>query len=114
MNACSFPNALSTCDASYSHSRICPCISTATQPGNSGIVYFHMNVIFGGINQIPFYIVFNFFSCDINYVGLIKGPQGNCPAGTWTVAAKGRENTIWACCVDCPGGTSFCYDDCTW
>jgi len=43
----------------------------------------------------------------------ITMPRGICPLSTWEVPARGREDVSWTCCSECPGGGSFCYDDCT-
>jgi len=44
--------------------------------------------------------------------GLTNAVQGECSSG-WQVASRGRIRTDLACCSSCPGGTSFCYSDCS-
>ena len=41
------------------------------------------------------------------------GPQGDCPAGHWEIAANGRTRHNWGCCAGCPGGSRMCYSDCS-
>ena len=66
-------------------------------------------------NYIKFnYLFFGNPNSSAVQTGMIKGPQGTCPHGAWTVEAGIRQivDPPWPCHYNCPGKQG--YNDCGW